>query len=402
MRIVHVIGGGTFENVSPHLSLAAPAFGTVARAIVKEIASKGRFPDHEVKLWLTRMADPASAIVTNDDVGALLDRLVDDPRSHVIFLSAALCDFRGVVAEPERRRESRAGEQQMKLVPAEKLVARIRSTRKDLFLVAFKTTAGATADDQFFAGLRLLRESHANLVLANDLRTRKNMTVVPEKARYHVTTDRAQAIAGLVEMADLRSRLRFTRSTVVPGENVPWSLAPASLRAVVDHCVARGAYAPFMGSTAGHFAARIGPSRFLTSRRWSNFNENRDLVVVDADGDDAVVAHGARPSVGGQSQRIVFTEHPDVDCIVHFHSPMRPGSPVPVRSQRAFECGSHECGENTSKGLTRFGSLKAVMLDRHGPNAAFHHDVAPESVIRFLEENFDLSKQTSFLAEPEM
>jgi hypothetical protein len=112
------------------------------------------------------------------------------------------------------------------------------------------------------------------------------------------------------------------------------------------------------------------------------------------DGPDSVTAYGAKPSVGGQSQRIVFHDHTDYDCIVHFHCPIKEGSLVPVASQREFECGSHECGKNTSNHLKKFGNLSAVYLDQHGPNIVFHHSINPEEVISFIDCNFDLSKKT--------
>ncbi|RDJ35562.1 MAG: hypothetical protein DWQ19_12155 [Crenarchaeota archaeon] len=63
-------------------------------------------------------------------------------------------------------------------------------------------------------------------------------------------------------------------------------------------------------------------------------------------------------------------------------------------SQREFECGSHECGNNTSKGLQQFGNLYAVYLDQHGPNIVFNSAIDPNEVIKFIEENFDLSQKT--------
>jgi hypothetical protein len=246
--------------------------------------------------------------------------------------------------------------------------------------------------------LRLLKSTSANLVLANDTKTRLNMVITPEEASYHETTDREVALRGLVEMAYLRSHLTFTRSTIVAGEPVAWEseLVPASLRTVVDHCIARGAYKRFRGVTAGHFAVKIGPTSFLTSRRKTDFNDmkNVGLVKVETDGPDNVIAYGSRPSVGGQSQRILFGDHPEYDCVVHFHCPIKEGSPVPAVSQREFECGSHECGKNTSRGLRRFGNLEAVYLDQHGPNIVFHHSVDPVEVIRFIEANFNLEGKT--------
>jgi ribulose-5-phosphate 4-epimerase/fuculose-1-phosphate aldolase len=199
-------------------------------------------------------------------------------------------------------------------------------------------------------------------------------------------------------MAYLRSHLTFTRSTVVAGEPVSWEseLVPQNLRAVVDYCISRGAYKRFRGVTAGHFAVKIDDTTFLTSRRKTDFNDmkNVGLVKVKTDGPDSVIAYGSKPSVGGQSQRIVFAEHPDTDCIVHFHCPIKSGSEVPTVSQREYECGSHQCGENTSRGLKRFGNLHAVYLKDHGPNIVFSKSVDPQEVIDFIEENFELEAKT--------
>ena len=67
---------------------------------------------------------------------------------------------------------------------------------------------------------------------------------------------------------------------------------------------------------------------------------------------------------------------------------------IPVISQREYECGSHECGKNTSTGLKQFGNLSCVMLDNHGPNIVFHHSIDPQEVIDFIRNNFDLSQKT--------
>ena len=254
---------------------------------------------------------------------------------------------------------------------------------------------------QYLAGLNLLKKSSCNLVLANDVYHHRNMIITPEEARYCVTTNRDEVLTELVRMAKLRSHLTFTRSTVVAGEPVPWDspeVFPA-LRTIVDHCIKSGAYKPFNGATVGHFACKLNENTFLTSIRKSNFNDlhKLGLVRVVTDGPDSVIAYGAKPSVGGQSQRIVFADHPDYDCIVHFHCPIKPGSKVPTVSQREYECGSHQCGENTSKGLAKFGNLSAVYLSEHGPNIVFNHTINPQEVIDFIEANFDLADKTGGL-----
>ena len=398
----HVIAGGTVYHVRSHLALCAPAYGTTGRKLAELCAQRDKL---DVCLHLTRMAGGDRNLATNADVMLLLDQLAEDPDTKIVFMNAALCDYTGFIETADlngkygpRLSTREVPSVAMQLQAAPKVIGRARRKRKDLFLVGFKTTVGAPADEQYIAALNLVKEASCNLVLANDTQTRLNMVVSPEEARYHVTTNRDEALAGLVEMAYLRSHLTFTRSTVVAGEPVPWHSpsVPASLRSIVDHCIARGAYKPFRGATVGHFAVKLGENTFLTSQRKTDFNELRriGLVKVVTDGPDSVIAYGSKPSVGGQSQRIVFHEHQDYDCIVHFHCPIKPGSPVPQVSQREYECGSHECGQNTSRGLAKFGNLSAVYLQEHGPNIFFHRSIDPQEVIDFIEANFDLSEKT--------
>lgn len=401
-KMNHVLGGGTFSHVRAHLALGVPAFGETAIAINEILQRRGE----PSTLHLTKMADPRnSKIVTNEDLQATVDNIVADPATNIVFFNAAVADEGQVGDVPsskyaERLQSRNLDGANVKLTAAPKIVTNIRKHRKDIFLVAFKATAGDTQDVQYAKALRTVKESHVNLVLANDTVTRTNMIVVPEEARYHITTNRKEALENLVDMALLRSGLHFTRSTVIDGPRVPWNGAEVSgnLRFVVDHCINRGAYKPFLGKTAGHFASR-GPQAgtFLTSARSSNFNllSQQGLVFVENHGLDEVVARGAKPSVGGQSQRIVFADHPELDHIVHFHCPIKLGSKVSVREQRPYECGSHECGKNTSSGLKEMADgIFAVYLENHGPNVVFANDVDPDKVVRIIEDNFDLDQKT--------
>lgn len=409
---IHVIGGGTTVPVRNHFSFTATSFGHAAKTLHGLFEQDGQMRS---TLHLTKMADSSSKLNTNQDVSDLVDRLVADPDTRVIVLTAAICDWEPVeitnndvtstqFGSHAQRLQTLSGAGMANLVmrPAPKIVDRIRKGsqgRKDIFLVACKTTTGATEDEQYIRALHLLKSASANLVLANDTVTRVNMIVVPEEARYCVTQDRAEVLEMLAKMTLSRSQNKFTRSTVVPGDIVPWAddRVPANLREVVDHCISRGAYKPFRGSTAGHFAVNLGDGEFLTSRRKTNFNDmtNVGLVHVTADGDDKVIARGAKPSVGGQSQRIIFREHPGYDCIVHAHVPAKPGHNLFVQPQWPNECGSHNCGRATSDNLTPQGAgIKAVMLDEHGPNIVFTKDTPASDVIAFIEANFDLTQKT--------
>lgn len=414
MEKVHIIGGGTVFHVRPHLSLSAVAYGTTARALADlydEVCT-----DREVILHLTRMANNGKGdLETNKDIDNLIDRLVLDPETKVIILNAALCDYKGYVKEDilgkientrsgkdQPRLQTKDGDQDLKLVPADKIIGKIRKDRKDIFLIGFKTTAGATEDEQYLAGLTLLKTTSCNLVLVNDVHTRLNLIVAPELSKYSVTMDRDKALYELVKMADSRSRLSFTRTTLVDGSLIPWDSdqVPSILRSVVDWCADNKAYKPFRNVTVGHFAFRPEPKILISSRRKMNYTirNNRDLVKVRFE-DDAMYAYGAKPSAGSRSQYAVLSQFPEYDCIVHFHCPMKPGSPITVRSQKELECGSHECGENTWKGITKFGNIAAVMLDKHGPNIIFSSKGNTQEVIDFIAANFDLNVRSDGMRE---
>ncbi len=425
---VQIIGGGTIEHVAAHLALSAPAYGQTARRL-SELAKELCYSLDTI-LTLTKMAG-GDVIETNSDVSRWVANIINDPLTKIVFFNVALVDFGGAVWTlrdtdvattefcdplPHGKYATRLQSNlkdidgyAIELIPTDKIVDRIRAIRKDITLVAFKTTCGATEDEQYIAGLNLLKRASCNLVLANDVKTHVNMVITPEEARYHVTTDRDEALRGLVEMASLRSHLTFTRSTVLQGNPIPWQseLVPDTLRTVVNYCISEGAYKPFRGATVGHFACRLEGTHdeFLTSRRKTNFNDldKLGLVRIKTDGPDSVIAYGSKPSVGGMSQRIIFKEHEGYDCIAHFHCPIRPGSKVPIVSQREFECGSHECGNNTSSGLREFRAgdhkILAVYLDQHGPNIVFKRDVDPYAVIKFIEQNFDLKGKTGGFVE---
>lgn len=414
MENIHIIGGGTVFHVRPHLSLAAVAYGTTAKKIFHLMnTTSGR----KSQLHLTKMAG-GDNLETNADIDALLTRLVADPETKVVILNAALCDFEGQIAigvdnfsrkpvttasgKGQPRLKTSSGNALMALTPADKLIGKIRKDRKDIFLVGFKTTAGATEDEMYIAGLTLLKTTSCNLVLVNDVHTRLNLIVAPELAKYSITKDRDAALKELVSMTNTRSQLTFTRTTLTDGILIPWDSArvPVVLRNVVDWCADHGAYKPFRDITVGHFAFKEGPGTLVSSRRKQNYTRRacRDLVKVTFTAEE-MLAYGAKPSAGSRSQYAVLSQFPEYDCIVHFHCPLKLGSKVNVRSQKEVECGSHECGENTWKGITKFGNLAAVMLDQHGPNIIFSSRGDHNEVIKFIDENFDMTVRSDGMRE---
>ncbi len=423
IKNIHVFGGGTVNYIADHLAISAPAYGTTARKIA-ELCEKN-FPTCNVKLELTNMAlGGHGPLNTVEDVDKRIDELIADPNTMAIFFSCAIADYAPTLLYDNSstlphtaniytkkfgkyiNRPATNMSLMVQLEKTSKIIQKIRKTRKDIFLVGFKTTVDHNNQEMYLKGLKLLKEASCNLVLVNDTKRRFNMIITPEEAAYHETYDRDEVLKNLVAIAWYRSHLKFTQSTVIEGSPIPWSdeRIPANIREVVNYCIENGAYKEFNGATVGHFAIKLSDTEFLTSIRKSNFNdiENIGMVYVKTNGPDTVLAYGAKPSVGGQSQRTIFRDHEGMDCIVHFHCPLKETDHINymmVISQREVECGSHECGKNTSKGLMTFNlpdgySLKAVMLNKHGPNIVFNKNVPAKFIIQFIEKYFDLSKKT--------
>src|SRR5579859_618600 len=158
--MIYIIGGGTVSHVRNHIALCAPAYGETAFSLYDLV----RLHNQPATLRLTRMAERASTIETNDDVAKWLDSVIADPAAKILFFNVAMVDFDGEVGrvpsgKHATRLKTKDGIQVMVLEPSEKLIGRARKTRKDLFVVGFKTTTGATPDEQYLAALDLLKSS---------------------------------------------------------------------------------------------------------------------------------------------------------------------------------------------------------------------------------------------------
>ena len=176
-------------------------------------------------------------------------------------------------------------------------------------------------------------------------------------------------------------------------------------------------------STVGHFGIKLGPNEFLTSKRKTDFNKIEEVglvrVITDDPDDvfgykhffektnnDKVIAFGAKPSVGGQSQRSLFETFPDLNCIVHFHCPLKTEhrSEFTTTPQFSFECGSHECIASNITGFKEYKvspthSIWAGHMDYHGPNIVFNSSIDPQLVINFIDTYWDLSRKTDGLSK---
>ena len=280
---IAIIGGGTNTYISNHLALSAPAYGSTAKKLANKFRANSE-NEMQVDLYLTKMAQQAPGNPdTPEEVEALVDKLIADPNTRVIVFNVAMIDFKpkllkeidftfepyNHVTEHEsfgkyvRRFSTTKTELILHLSPYQKVIQKIRKERKDILLVGFKTTCGATKEEQFQKGLKLCKDASANIVFVNDvdkdrirnldsaLESKKilsnikstsemetayihegikeaeeqieafqnNGLVTPEESSYWYDT-RNEALDALVQMVLDRSHLHFTRSTVVDSETI--------------------------------------------------------------------------------------------------------------------------------------------------------------------------------------
>lgn len=203
MNKVVIIGGGTFNHVSCHLSLAAPAFGTTARQLAK------MYQGHmAVDLVLTKMADHTSKLITSEDVvNHVLHEILPDKDVKIIVMNAAMCDF--TMKSPSQ--DSRLSSQKSYDVVLEgirvKLLDAIKTIRPDIVVAGFKTTHGASYVEQVWKARYCLQENKIDIVLANDVQTRSNMLL---NNRYEFVADGSrelmleQLVYWSLEIAELK------------------------------------------------------------------------------------------------------------------------------------------------------------------------------------------------------
>lgn len=172
-RRVVVFGGGTFNHISCHLALAAPAFGETAKRLHRMFQDNGTL---ESQLVLTKMADSYSSLFTNADVEKfVVDVLLPDDSVKAIVMNAAICDFE-MDNPSDQARLSSSQDYQVTLKGIQgKILSLIKKRRPDIIVAGFKTTHGATKVEQVAKAFASMHNSGLDMVLANDLDSRNNI-----------------------------------------------------------------------------------------------------------------------------------------------------------------------------------------------------------------------------------
>lgn len=403
IRKTIILGGGTFQPIRNHLSLAAPAFGNTARQIT-EIYKKNKVI---YESYLTKMAENTSNLITNEDVEKLIDKLLLNEEVGTIILNVAFCDYTSLPIDniennshAERLLTSN-GNISLELTPTDKIISKIRKQRPDIFLVGFKTTTNKTEEEQFSIGLKMMKSVKCNLLFCNDTITRNNFIITAEETIYKQST-REETLKELVEMTIARSQGNYNPTNFIKtSENVLMQKAPKSFQEVIQFLVDNRGFMENNGNgfTPGHFCYKTSETTFVSSQRKANHNEvfKNGMSLVIVKDDKFTVVGDKKASVGARSQWMIFKENPGYDCIIHTHNPLKLEGTIKTTPQKMFQCGSLECGINTVSNMDTYedGLIRAVYLDKHGANILFNSNTSSSIVIDFIKKHLNLGIKTT-------
>lgn len=416
-----VLGGGTINPISNHLALCSPAFGSTANKIGEYLSDS----EYEIEVVKTKLADPTSSIVSNEDLSQyVLENIILNDNVVGVVFNVAVCDFKYKSGDFHGERLSSESNITLDLAPDDKIISKIRQTRPDIFLVGFKTTTNKSINVMFEKGLKMMKSSKCNLVLCNDVVTRKNLVITPEETMYHITEDRDDALRGLTNLIKLRMNATYQRSKLVNMNGVvtPY-LIPDEFRNILEFVISNGGFICNNGNgfTPGHFCIRTTKEKvieymtgdmididfsiindsemiFLSSVRKANHNDvftnGMCIVVVKEDG-EFIVFGPNKASVGARSQYMLLKNNPEFDYILHTHNPLTPYSELHSVEQYPFQCGSNECGVNTSTNLKSYENdeIRAVYLEKHGVNMIFKHGFDQDTIKNFISNNIKLGEK---------
>lgn len=187
MDKIVIIGGGTFNHISKHLSLAAPAFGETARKLAEKFSRL--HVNLDCVLTLTKMADYSSNIITNEDLEHYTEKLIADLKVKIIVMNAAVCDFSCENPTSEQRLSSAKDYEVVLKGVHGKILSMIKEKRPDIVVSGFKTTSGASRMVQLQKSANSIESSGVNMVLANDLQTRSNFILTKDMKIFQGNRD---------------------------------------------------------------------------------------------------------------------------------------------------------------------------------------------------------------------
>lgn len=309
-----------------------------------------------------------------NDYLTTVETLLKDKPIDVAVMAAAVADY-GMAAQ-EGKISSDKDKLELVLTKNPKVIARVKETKQDIFLVGFKLLAGsAITQEMIDVAYRSGINNHANLTVLNsvsggDLDNRCTVFITPEKGITSVTMP--EIAPKLVELVSQRfSRSHFhTKLTVIPQFDARLDEDIASFKKAVAELWQLNLFEPyFTGEDDCHFgfvAKRVSGNSFLTTTRASDkhhFTEKDLVLVTDSNWQTKtlkVSSLGKKASLNASVPAKIFEERSETDWIVHAH--VFPG----FANQTSFDPAPGTAEEIDEIMRCLKGGQKVVEIPKHG------------------------------------
>ena len=166
---VLIAAGPTAEPIDPVRAITNASTGRTGVLLASEMLAGGA--DVTMVYGPGREAPPAAARVVHVKTTGEMDRAVMSELKagyDVVVMAAAAADYAPARALRTKIRSGRRGVS-VSLKPVPKILGRIRGARAGVFLVGFKAEAGVSKKELERRARRRLKESGADLIVANDV-----------------------------------------------------------------------------------------------------------------------------------------------------------------------------------------------------------------------------------------
>ncbi len=166
---VLVTAGSTVEYIDPIRVMTNLSSGKMGIAIAQEAKRMGAAV---TVVYGHGIMDPPSGKIVRVSTGeemyeAVLSELSSN-RYDIAIMTAAVSDF-APLKKSDKKIDTQLGKVEVSLVPTRKIIDEVKNKSKDTFLVAFKADYGVSDSDLIQKAYRKLKESDADIVVANDI-----------------------------------------------------------------------------------------------------------------------------------------------------------------------------------------------------------------------------------------
>jgi phosphopantothenoylcysteine decarboxylase/phosphopantothenate--cysteine ligase len=166
---VLVTAGSTVEYIDPIRVMTNLSSGKMGIAIAQEAKRMGAAVT--VVYGHGIMDPPCGKIVRVSTGEEMYDAVLSELSSNrydIAIMTAAVSDF-APLKKSDKKIDTQLGKVEVSLVPTRKIIDEVKNKSKDTFLVAFKADYGVSDSDLIQKAYRKLKESDADIIVANDI-----------------------------------------------------------------------------------------------------------------------------------------------------------------------------------------------------------------------------------------